>query len=417
MIGAKRPDRRPAKLLAIAADGGMQHLPRTALASLFSPGDLVIANDAATLPASLQGIHCTSGEPIEVRLAAWVSIRDPTRFTAIAFGAGDYRTRTEDRTLPPDLSPGDRLTLGLLVGVVESPLDDPRLFRLRFLGDRASVIAGIARDGRPIQYAHVPEPLALWDVWTPIAADPVAFEPPSAGFAVGWHNQAGRPRPCIGFATLTHAAGISSTGHPLLDQRLPFDEPYRIPAHTMTVIKRAKAKGRRIIAIGTSVVRALESAANADGNVRAGEGVATGRIVRETPLSVVDAILTGVHQPGESHFELLRAFASDSLLDQISETIDHHGYRPHEFGDSILIERNCRFARHHPTTNDQRYRRDDSQLALGGEEDFTKRATGRQGAGHQLAPPAPFRGDRGGIAWQVTARCASRTIHSRESGN
>src|SRR5262245_18968349 len=171
MIGAKRPDRRPAKLLTIAADGGMQHLPRTALASLFSPGDLVIANDAPTLPASLQGIHCPSGKSIEVRLAAWVSIRDPTRFAAIAFGAGDHRTRTEDRMLPPNLLPGDRLSLGPLVAIVERQLDDPHLFRLRFLGDRVTVIAGLARHGRPIQYAHVPEPLALWDVWTRIAAD------------------------------------------------------------------------------------------------------------------------------------------------------------------------------------------------------------------------------------------------------
>src|SRR5262249_18460055 len=111
MIGAKRRDRRSAKLLTIDADGGIQHLPRAALAPLCSPGVLVVAKDAAPLPASLQGIHCTSGEPIEVRLAAWVSIRDPTRFAAIAFGAGDHRTRTEDRTLPPSVSPatGSRL--------------------------------------------------------------------------------------------------------------------------------------------------------------------------------------------------------------------------------------------------------------------------------------------------------------------
>lgn len=339
MIAAKRPGRRSAKLLTIDSDGGMQHLPRTALASLFSPGDLVIANDAATLPASLQGIHCTSGEQIEVRLAAWLAIRDPTRFVAIAFGAGDHRTRTEDRLLPPPLSPGDRLALGPLAAIVERPLDDPRLFRLRFLDDRATVIAGLARHGRPIQYAHVPEPLVLRDVWTRIAADPIAFEPPSAGFALDWHTRAVWQQRGIGFATLTHAAGISSTGDPMLDLRLPFDEPYRIPEHTAAAIKHAKSKDRRIIAIGTSVVRALESAANADGSMRAGDGVASGRIVREKPLRVVDAMLTGVHQPGESHFELLRAFASDALLDQISEVFDQHGYRPHEFGDSMLIER------------------------------------------------------------------------------
>jgi S-adenosylmethionine:tRNA ribosyltransferase-isomerase len=360
MIGTKRPDRRSAKLLTIDADGGMQHLPRTALASLFSPGDLVIANDAATLPASLPGIHCASGEPIEVRLAAWVSIRDPTRFAAIAFGAGDHRTRTEERILPPVLSPGDRLTLGPLVAIVERPLDDPRLFRLRFLGGRATVIAGLARHGRPIQYAHVPEPLALWDVWTRIAADPVAFEPPSAGFALDWHTRTVWRRRGIGFATLTHAAGISSTGHPLLDLRLPFDEPYRIPEHTAAAIECAKSKDRRIIAIGTTVVRALESAANAYGSVRTGDGVASGRIVRETPIRVADALLTGVHQPGESHFELLRAFADDALLDQISEAFAQHDYRPHEFGDSMLMERCRRIAQHHPTTSrgpadDQRF--------------------------------------------------------------
>ena len=344
MIAAKRLDRRSAKLLTIDADGRMRHLPRTALASLFSPGDIVIANDAATLPASLQGSHCTSGEQIEVRLAAWVSIRDPMRFAAIAFGAGDYRSRTEDRMLPPSVAPGDRLTLGPLVAIVECPLGDPRLFRLRFLGDCATVLAGLARHGRPIQYAHVPEPLVLRDVWTRIAANPIAFEPPSAGFALDWHTQAVWRRRGIGFATLTHAAGISSTGDPVLDLRLPFDEPYRIPEHTAAAIIRAKSDARRIIAIGTTVVRALESAANADGSVRAGDGVASGRIARETPLRVVDAILTGVHQPGESHFELLRAFANDALLDQISPAFDQHGYRSHEFGDSMLIERGCRIA-------------------------------------------------------------------------
>jgi S-adenosylmethionine:tRNA ribosyltransferase-isomerase len=108
---------------------------------------------------------------------------------------------------------------------------------------------------------------------------------------------------------------------------------------TALAIKQAKLKGGRIVAIGTTVVRALESAANADGSVRAGEVVATGRIVRETRLHVVDAILTGVHEPGESHFELLRAFASDAVLDQISAALVEHGYRAHEFGDSMLIER------------------------------------------------------------------------------
>jgi S-adenosylmethionine:tRNA ribosyltransferase-isomerase len=155
--------RRCAKLLVVNRDGRIRHLPRGALACLFSPGDLIVANDAATLPASLTGIHYPSGGSIEVRLAAWESLHDPAQFIAVAFGTGDYRTPTEGRISPPPLSPGDRLSLGPLVGVVEGLLDHPRLFRLRFLGDRASVFAGLARHGRPIQYAHEPKPFALWE--------------------------------------------------------------------------------------------------------------------------------------------------------------------------------------------------------------------------------------------------------------
>ena len=258
MIAADSPDRRFAKLVTIDWNGRMRHLPRAEQAFLFSPGDLVIANDAATLPASLQGTHCASGEPIEVRLAAWVAVRDPTRFVAIAFGAGDHRTRTEDRPPPPPLSPADRLSLGPLIAVIERLLDHPRLFRLRFLDNPATILKGLARHGRPIQYAHVPEPLALYDIWTKIAADPIAFEPPSAGFALDWRTLAAWRKRGIGFATLTHAAGISSTGDRTLDLRLPFDEPYSIPERTAAAIKQAKSKGGRIIAIGTTVVRAIE---------------------------------------------------------------------------------------------------------------------------------------------------------------
>jgi S-adenosylmethionine:tRNA ribosyltransferase-isomerase len=342
MIAADTPGRRSAKLAVVDARGGMRHLARADLASLFCPGDLVIANDAATLPANLRGTHAVTGEAIEVRLASWVALGNPARFDAIAFGAGDHRTRTEDRPSPPSVAPGDRLMLGPLVAIVEALLDHPRLLRLRFAGSRAMILDGLARHGQPIQYAHVPEPLAFWDVWTGIAASPAAFEAPSAGFALDWRMLAAWRERGIGFATLTHAAGISSTGDAALDCRLPFDEPYRVPPTTAAAIARAKSSPGRIIAIGTTVVRALEAAANADGHVRAGDGVAHGRIMRETPIRVVDAILSGVHEPGESHFELLRAFASDAVLGQACTAVAEHGYRSHEFGDSMLIERTSR---------------------------------------------------------------------------
>jgi S-adenosylmethionine:tRNA ribosyltransferase-isomerase len=337
MITADHLERRLAKLLVMDGNG-VRHLPRSALASLFRPGDVVIANDAATLPASLKGIHDPSGQSMEVRLAAWISAGDPTQFLAIAFGPGDHRTRTEDRPSPPPLSPGDRLTLGPLAAIIGELLEHPRFFRLHFLGDRSSILAGLARHGQPIQYAHIKEPLALYDVWTKIAADPIAFEPPSAGFAIDWQTQARWRQRGVGFATLTHTAGISSTGDPTLDLRLPFDEPYRIPEQTAAAITKAKLSDRQVVAIGTTVARALESAASPDGGVHAGDGIASGRLTRETPLRVVNAILTGVHQPGESHFELLRAFADDIALNQISAETRAYNYRNHEFGDSILVE-------------------------------------------------------------------------------
>jgi len=101
------------------------------------------------------------------------------------------------------------------------------------------------------------------------------------------------------FATLTHAAGISSTGDPALDNLVPFDEPYSIPAATASAIRAARAHGGRIIAIGTTVLRALEAAGAPDGIVRTGSGVATGRIGAGTKLRIVDTLLTGArnHPP------------------------------------------------------------------------------------------------------------------------
>ena len=343
MIAADRPVQRPpdAKLLFVDACRRIGHAPRSALVDFLREGDLVIANDAATLPASLRGVHAGTGRPVEVRLAGRLSLRpeDVGRFSAVVFGEGDFRTRTEDRPAPPPLSPGDRLALGPLSATVERLLGHPRLVSLRFDGAPDEVWAGLARHGRPIQYAHVPVPLALWDVWTRIAGPPVAFEPPSAGFALDWRALAAMRERGAEFATLTHAAGISSTGDDELDRLLPFDEPYHIPLATAHAVRRAKDRGRRVVAVGTSVVRALEHAATEDGLVRAGEGLATGRIGAGVRLRVVDAILSGTHEPGTSHYELLRAFLDDATLRRTSAELDARGYRTHEFGDSVLIER------------------------------------------------------------------------------
>ena len=177
---------------------------------------------------------------------------------------------------------------------------------IEFDGPPAAIWEGLARHGKPIQYAHVRQPLALWDTWTPIAGVPAAFEPPSASFALDWQTLASMRARRVRFATITHAAGLSSTGDPDLDALLPFDEPYGIPERTTWELQRARAEGRRIVAIGTTVVRALEHAAGRDGIVRAGDAIATQRIGPSTHLRVVDAILSGTHEPGSSHYALLK---------------------------------------------------------------------------------------------------------------
>jgi S-adenosylmethionine:tRNA ribosyltransferase-isomerase len=330
-----------ARLLVVAAEGSIRSLPRDDLPELLRPGDLLIANDAATIPASLAGTHQPTGRPIEIRLAGRPSLRpdDVRRFVALAFGVGDWHTPTEDRPPPPPLGPGHRLLLGPLRATIASHLGHPRLVGLAFEGDVGEIWAGIAAHGRPIQYAHVPEQLALWDVWTPVAAHPVAFEPPSAGFALRWETLTRMGARGIDFATITHAAGISSTGDLALDARLPFDEPYHIPIETVRRLRRALRDGGRVIAVGTTVVRALEHAALATGVVRSGPGTATQRIGPATRLRVVDGILTGVHEPSTSHYRLLRAFADDRTLAAAGRVLDVERYRTHEFGDSMLLLR------------------------------------------------------------------------------
>lgn len=349
MIPASLPIQRPAdaRLLVVDSEGQMREMLRSGFPTLLRPGDIVVANDAATLPASLFGIHLRSGRNIEVRLAGSKSVSqdEVKQFLAVVFGEGSYHARTEDRPSPPELRPGDTLQLGPLKATVLELLSHPRLVMLGFAGSTAHIWEGLARYGHPIQYSHISTPLALWDTWTVIAGPPVAFEPPSAGFALDWRAiEAIRGRRAH-FATITHAAGISSTGDEELDARLPFDEPYRIPRSTVRLIRHAQDAGGRVIAIGTTVVRALEDAhAHAvavHGSVCETTGIAVNKIGPATELHVVDALLSGAHEPGTSHHKLLSAFVTQPTLDKMDQTLQHHDYRTHEFGDSVFVEKSA----------------------------------------------------------------------------
>jgi len=341
MLAATSAVQRPAdaKLLVVDAQRDIIHVPRSAFVEFLRPNDLVIANDAATLPASLTGVHQPTGQQIEVRLAGRSSLdpMDVSRFSAVVFGEGDFHTRTEDRPLPPMISPGETLLLGPLQSTVQKILGHQRLVSLLFHGSADEVWAGLASHGKPIQYSHMQTSLELWDVWTKVAGPPVAFEPPSAGFILDWEVLSTIREHGARFATVTHAAGISSTGDDDLDRLLPFDEPYHIPDSTAEAVKLTRQRGGRVIAVGTTVVRALEDAATNDGHLRVGDGMARGKIGPTTHLRVVDAILSGTHEPGTSHYELLRAFLEDSTLERATAELTARGYKTHEFGDSVLI--------------------------------------------------------------------------------
>ncbi|HUB07026.1 MAG TPA: S-adenosylmethionine:tRNA ribosyltransferase-isomerase, partial [Myxococcales bacterium] len=179
MKAATGPRDRPgeARLLVIDAAGGALRDARFAdLAALLDPGDLLVVNDAATLPASFPGR--LRGEPVELRLAAWL---DADRFEAVLFGAGDWRTRTEDRPAPPLAAAGDSIELpGFRFGIEER--EGARLCRGRFDLAGDALVRALLAAGRPVQYAHLRAPLAPWDVQTLWAGRPWSMELPSASF-------------------------------------------------------------------------------------------------------------------------------------------------------------------------------------------------------------------------------------------
>lgn len=297
-------------------------------------GDLLVVNDAATIPAQLPWVD--GGARRELRLLG--AVVDGS-WWAVLFGEGDWRTPTEHRPAPPPVSVGAVLALGdeLRAEVKERSGLSPRLLRIRFEVGGEALWSALYRAGRPVQYAHMAGPLALWDVQTRYAGRPWAVELPSAGRPLTWGLLVELRRRGVALASLTHAAGLSATGDPALDEALPLPERYEIPEVTVEAIAAARARGGRVVAVGTSVVRALEGNAAAHGALTPASGWTDLRIGPTTRLRVVDGLLTGMHDQGASHFALLHAFAPAPLLDRAYRHAAASGYLGHEFGDSNLI--------------------------------------------------------------------------------
>lgn len=306
------------------------------LPDMLRRGDLVVVNDGATLPASLRGVT-ESGAPVEARI---FDGSPEGRFRALLFGAGDSRARTEDRPLPPPLGVGATLTFGAELAATVAHVSEasPRLVELAFHEQGARLWSALYRHGRPIQYAYVEGALELWHVQTRYASRPWCAELASAGRPLTWSLLLGLSRRGVALASLTHAAGLSSTGDPALDALLPMPERFEIPAETVEAIRAAKASGGRVVAVGTTVTRALEgSAAQHGGVVEAGPGVTDLVLRGGFRPRVVDGLLSGMHEPEASHFRLLEAFAPPEILARAHAHAEARGYLAHEFGDSTLI--------------------------------------------------------------------------------
>jgi S-adenosylmethionine:tRNA ribosyltransferase-isomerase len=332
------------RLLAVETTSGwFRELAFPALPTLLGAGDLLVVNDAATMPASLRG-HDQEGRAVEARLVdapASAAGAEPT-VRAVLLGAGDWRQRTEDRPPPPPLQPGARLAFGALRArvVAVEPGAGRRLVRLDFEARGADLWAELYRQGRPVQYAHLDRALPLWAVQTAYASRPWAAEMPSAGRPLSWEILLAARRRGVRWAAVTHGAGLSATGDSALDRALPLAERFHIPEPTVALVEETRRAGGRVIAVGTTVVRALEgavAAATAAGRLRPGTGVTDLRIGAGFRPRVVDGILTGLHGPGESHFALLGAFASEELLRAAWAYAAARGFRSHELGDSLLL--------------------------------------------------------------------------------
>jgi S-adenosylmethionine:tRNA ribosyltransferase-isomerase len=190
---------------------------------------------------------------------------------------------------------------------------------------------------KPIQYSYAAEPLQLWDVQNRYASRPWAFELPSAGRPLTFEALFAIEKRGATLTHITHAASISSTGNVKLDARLPLAERYEISEQAAATLRRAREDDGRVIAVGTSVVRALEGHADANGIVHAGRGETELRLSGSYQPRVVAGLLTGLHEPGTSHFDLLEAFAPRPLLQRAVEHAARTGYLQHEFGDSCLV--------------------------------------------------------------------------------
>jgi len=313
-------------MVARRPSGMIEHRTFHQLTELLDPGDALVVNTSRTIPAALDAVT-HDGTGLRVHLAS-------------PMGQGIWSL--EVRTLEPGggTSPGPDLepqTLNLPGGahahlLARKPAS-PRLW-IAALEGAPDLDQLLQVHGRPIRYLAGPE-WPLSDYQTVFATEPGSSEMPSAGRPFTTELVARLAAHGVVILPVTLHTGVSS----FEDDESPGEERYRVPAATATVVNALKADGGRLIAVGTSVVRALETVATPDGLIDAGEGHTDLVVTPERGILAVDGLLTGWHEPRSSHLRLLEAMAGRGFLHRVYEQALETGYLWHEFGDELLIIR------------------------------------------------------------------------------
>lgn len=289
-----------------------------------APGDLVVVNTSATLAAALDATRA-DGSAVVVHFASalddgrWVvEVRPP----GISFGP------------VTDVRVGERILLpaGASLSVLATPPGQTRLHHVAVFGD-TPVVDLMQRHGRPIAYGYVPGRWPLTDYQTVFASEPGSAEMPSAGRPFTPQVITDLARRGVLLAPVVLHTGVSSAelGEP------PAAERFRVPAATADLVNHVRARGGRIVAVGTTVTRALETVAAPDGSVRAAQGWTELVLGPDRPARVVDGLVTGWHEPGASHVKLLEAVACPELVAAAYVEAERRGFLWHEFGDSCLL--------------------------------------------------------------------------------
>lgn len=301
-------------------------------------GDLIVVNTSGTLNAAVDAIG-PAGEPFELHLSTempggfWVvEVRRPGE-------AGSEPFRRAHPNMVFELEAGGRITLLAPYPIVRRHDAGARLW-LSAVDVDAPVFEYLAEHGRPIRYGHVrlAWPASMYQ--TVFATEPGSAEMPSAGRPFSEALVTQLVSAGVGIAPLLLHTGVAS----LEDHEPPYEEYYRVSAITADLVNATRRRGGRVVAVGTTVVRALESVTDEHGLVHPGEGWTSVVIGPARPMRAATAVITGLHEPSATHLALVRqaiaaAGGSDPEGQLVAAYQQAHegGYLWHEFGDSHLI--------------------------------------------------------------------------------